>query len=151
MATSFKFRYSGSVVPTEEVTLSDGTDVSYNINSNLDKVFGSSATQTIGTDAAKVVTKSYLTTASPVAMSHSTILNATTGLTFMFIKIVSAGSTETPQVEIIFAGTSGTTTILSGVGAFCIMPGLFAPASVTIGSASGATYVANIEILVGTV
>jgi hypothetical protein len=151
MATSYKLRYSGQVIPTEEVTLDDGSDVSYNINSNLDKIFGSSQILTIGTSSAKVVTKDYLTTTGAVAMSDATILNTSTGLVFIFIKIVSAGSSSTPQVEIAFSGTSGTTIVLAGVGSFCIMPGLFAPGSVTISSVAGATYVANVEILAGTV
>ena len=149
MATSFKFRYSGSVVPTEEVTLDDGTDVSYNINSNLDKTFGSSFTRTIGAASSKVATATYLTTTDAVALSDATILNSGTALVFLFVRIVSAGSTGTPEVGIAFTGGTGGI-LLTGVGDFCILPCFFDPDNVTI-VATTAAQVANIELLVGTV
>ena len=154
MATSFKFRYSASIIPTEEVTLDDGTDISYNINSNLDKTFGSSYTKTIGTVSSKVVTDTYLTTTSPVALSHSTILNSGVGLAFLFIKIVSAGSSGTPDLILKVNSqdpvTYGYVAALSGVGDFYLSPMIYDPDNIEIYS-SGATTVANIEILVGTV
>jgi len=154
VATSFKFRYSGQVVPTEEVTLSDGSDVSYNINSNLDKVFGSSTIKTIGTTSTKVLYDTYLTTTSPVALSHSTILNEVGVMSFLYIKIVSAGSSGTPDVAGKFYTVDpvvdGYPFSLSGVGDFIIIPLLMSTASVSIYS-TGATTVANVEILVGIV
>ena len=97
MASSFKLRYNVSVTPVEEVTLADGSDVSYNINSNVDKILGGSSSRTIGSTAALVKYKSsYTTTTSGVALSDATILNNATIFTLLFIKIISAGSTGTP-------------------------------------------------------
>lgn len=154
MATNYKIRYSGSAIPTEEVALADGTTISYNIHSNIDKILGSSITKDFGTASTEVLYDTYLTTTTPVALSAAAILNSTPDMGFLFMKIVSAGSSGTPDVLMSIDGATATQSImLKGVGDFLMIP--FADNILTITassikiSSSGATEVANVEILVG--
>lgn len=150
MATSFKIRYSASVIPTEEVQLSDTSNVSYNINSNIDKALGGSFQITAGTSSNSVRYKEYLTTTSAVALNHSTIFNAAITFGFLFIKIASAGSTGTPDCSISLDSGTHIWIKLQGVGD-CIMIPLGGTdqlgSSVVQVSSSGATTVANLEII----
>ena len=153
MATNFKLRISGSVVPTEEVALADTTTVSYNIHSTIDKTLGSSITKDYGTASTEVLYDTYLTTTAGVVLSHSTILNSDPTVGFLFMKIISAGSSGTPECSIAIDATPNYSIRLTGVGDFCMIPfddNIYSinASGITVIS-SGATTVANIEILVG--
>lgn len=153
MATNFKLRYSGRVIPTEEVALADGTTISYNVHSTIDKILGSSITKDYGTASTEVIYDTYLTTTSGVALSAAAILNTNPTVGFLFIKIASAGSTGTPYVNIAMDITPNYRIALEGVGDFCMIPfdtnlNAITASEITIMSPSAST-VANIEILVG--
>ncbi len=153
MASNFKLRLSGSVVPTEEVVLADTSTVSYNIHSTIDKILGSSITKDFGTASTEILYDTYLTTTTPVALSAATILNSDPDMGFLFMKIVSAGSSGTPDVLVSIDALGTQSIMLKGVGDFCMIPfadniNTITAASIKL-SSSVSTTVANIEILVG--
>jgi len=149
---NFKIQYSNRVVPIEEITLADGTTTHEFLHSNIDRTFGSSIKKTISTTSTDVAYVTYLTTTSPVALNHATILNNSDALSFLSIKIVSAGSSGTPDLVATLWGTdplvNGYAIALAGVGDCCMIPMVMPPANITIYSIS-ATTVANVEIVVG--
>lgn len=155
MATNFKLRISGSVIPTEEVVLTDGSTVSYNIHSTIDKILGGSITKDYGTASTEVIYDTYLTTTSGVLLSNPAILNSNPTIGFLFIKIVSAGSSGTPDCYISIDSVPNYNIRLVGVGDFCMIPFDDATYTLTAGDirviSSASTTVANIEILVGKV
>lgn len=154
MAT-FKIEYRGFLVPKETTTLSDGSETITSINSNIDKVFGSSIEKSFGTSSANVKYKEYLTTTSGVLLSHSSIFNSSPNIKFLFIRIVSAGSSGTPNCIVAFDSTPNYFIKLSGVNDFCMIPlddggGIYALTAGDIRIMSeGSTTVANIEIIIG--
>jgi len=151
--SSFLIRYSANIVPIERTTLADTTTTVDDVHSTIDKVLGSTITKDFGTAATEVIYDTYLTTTSGVVLSHSTILNTNPSVGFLFVKIVSAGSSGTPDCSIAIDAIPNYSIKLSGVGDFCVIPfddniyGITA-SGITIIS-SGAATVANIEILVG--
>ena len=147
----FKIRRSASLTPIETITLADTTTTADFLHSTIDKSVGSTITETFGTSATDVKYKAYLTTTSGVALSNATIFNGTGAVTFVFIRIVSAGSSGTPDVSVSFDGGINNPIGLSGVGDFCILPLKWDNldlSNIYIAS-SGATTVANVEIMVG--
>lgn len=155
MATDFKLRYSGSVSPLEVVTLSDGVDAVRVINSNIDKSLSSTIEKSYGSVSTEIKYKaSYLTTITGVALSHSSILNSSADMGFLFIKISSAGSSGTPECYVSLDGGSTYRIRLLGTGDFCIipfdldaqMPPQTSDCYVKSGSATTAAY---IEVLTG--
>lgn len=154
MATDFRLIYSGSVTPIEAVTLSDAVDVSRVINSNVDKVLASTIEKSFGSAATEIRYKSsYTTTTSGVALSHSTILNASVSVGFLFIKITGAGSSGTPDCSIAIDGGTNYSIKLSGIGDFCMIPlddNIYGvPTTEVLLISSGATTVADVEIIIG--
>lgn len=147
MASSFTLRYNSNVIPYEIVTLADGTTTIKSIHSIIDKGIGGSNEKVIGDTSTFIKYKAYTTTITGVAFTDSTILNTTGSLNFLAVKIVSAASSSTPQVEISIDGTNYDI-VLYGIGDMCVVP--INPtdmANIKIKS-SGATTLANIEIMV---
>lgn len=151
--SDFLIRYSANVIPIERTTLADTTTTVDDVHSTIDKVLGSTITKNYGTAATEVIYDTYLTTTSGVALSHSTILNSNPTVGFLFIKILSAGSSGTPDCFIGVDAVVNYRIKLSGVGDFCVIPfddNIWAITAAEISLiSSAASTVANIEILVG--
>tara|TARA_R100001244_G_C5171601_1_gene131724 strand:+ start:7956 stop:8411 length:456 start_codon:yes stop_codon:yes gene_type:complete len=149
MATREKINYRASVIPREEVDLADGSDISYNVHSQVDTTPSSDILKTY-TDGVGYK-NTIATTTSFVGLNSMSLTNAPSEVAFLFIKIISAASSSTPDVRMLFDGASTQNEIkLRGVGDFCVIPlqGSVLIAEVKLKS-SGSTTIANIEILVG--
>lgn len=144
MAT-FKIRYSVSAIPIEINTLSDGVETVSTINSIIEKTFGGSSERNFGTTANNVKTANYNTTASNVDL-NTIISGLPQGLKFIYIKILSQLSTQSPVVILKY----GTTQIaqLEGVGDVCLIPlAAGSPLDYTLNSPTS-NQTAQVEILV---
>lgn len=147
MASSFTVRYSGNVTPYEIVTLADGTTTIKALHSLIDKSIGGSIEKVIGDTASFVKYIAYLTTTSAVPFNDPRIFNIEATLNFLSVRILSAGSSGVPTVQLTIDGTNFDIT-LYGIGDFCIIPmNVVNMANVQIKS-NGATTVANVEIMV---
>lgn len=141
----FKLKLSGSVIPIEEVTLSDGQDKVTALNSNIDRIFASSLVKSFSTTATNVQFRNYTTTDSFV-YADDLFNNLPQTISFLFIRIKSKASSSDPDCRVTLTG--GTTEIyLSGVNDFCIV-GVNTDA-LTLGiKSSNSNTLANIEILI---
>lgn len=147
MSATYSINYNGSATPIETNLLADGTDSISSLDSNIKTILGSGITKSF---TALTYNASYLTTTSYVALSDATInMGAPTDYAlFLFIKIISAGGTGIPTLNVQFGAT--TASVLQGVGDFLIMPisGGVQLSTITIDSPSAST-LANVQIMVG--
>jgi len=103
--TTFKIKYSGSFTPVIEPALADGSFGNGIVHSNIDKIIAGVNELSVSSTASDVAYKSYTTTTSSVSLNTITGLTLT-GITFLYIAIAEAGSTGTPDVEVIIDGTN---------------------------------------------
>jgi len=147
MASSFTIRYSGSIIPYEIVTLADTTTTIKSLHSVIDTGVGGSIEKTIGDTSTFIKYMAYETTTSGVALSAATLFNVANSINFLCVKIVSAASSATPQVEISLDGTNYEVVLL-GAGDICMIPtNVLSMNDVKI-KTTGATAIANIVIMV---
>lgn len=148
MASEFKVRYSFAVTPYETVEFTDTTQTSTKVHTTIDKSFYSSQEYTTGTLSTTIRYKdSHTTTTSPVALSDSSVMNVSVLVRLVYIKILSAASTGTPDVYVQFGNETSVTSFLQGVGDAMALPVAGNTNSIKIFS-SGATTRANVEILI---
>lgn len=148
--SEYLIRRSISLKPIERITLVDTTTTADFVHSTIDKTLASTIIESFGTTVTDIKYKAYLTTTNDVALSAATIFNVTGAVTFVFIRIVSAGSSGTPNVSVTFNSIDHPIG-LSGAEDFCALPLKWDNqdlSNIKIAS-SGATTVANVEIMVG--
>lgn len=148
MATNFKLNYMASITPIESVTLSDGSETTDSVNSNIDKIISSGISKTIGTAKTNIGYGIGVTTASGIDMTNWTLDNIPTTIKFLFIRIVSAASSGTPDAYISLDADVSYPIILTGVGDLTIIPMSVIPTDI-LRKSSSATTIANIEVIVG--
>jgi hypothetical protein len=136
-----------SITPIEELIGVDGSDKSRIVHSSIDKIFSSEYEKTVGTTATDLDYTAYTTTASGVDLG--TIATIAYGsATYLFVKIVSAASSSTPNVYISLDNGSSYDVVFAGVGNWVKFE--FSGLAVTsiLFKSSDAATTANIEILV---
>jgi len=147
MAT-FKLAISGNVTPIELNTLADGTTVVREVNSTIDKILSSSIEKTYGTDNKVNAYVAYATKTTAEAL-ETIVPTDLSFISFIFIKIVSAVSSGTPDVAISVDNDVTYPINLLGIGDFAILPlNGFAPTNIHVKS-SGSAARANVEIIIG--
>jgi len=148
MASEFKIRHSFSVIPYETVEFTDTTQTCTKVHTSIDKAFTSTKEYITGTLSTSIRYKeTYLTTTSGVALSHSSIFNVSATIRLVYVKILSAGSTGTPDAFVQLGDEESVVVYLSGVGDSVVVPVFGSTNSIRILS-SGATTVANVELLI---
>jgi len=157
MAT-FTADYAVNITPKETTLLSDGVDTVITVNSNIDKVLGSAISgKSWGTDAAKIKYDATYTTTTTTTTGWNSIIGSspTAIVTFLFMRIISAASSGTPNVTVNYDdGVTDAFQIayLSGVGDCFLLPlnsneaRAYATANFKVYS-TGATSIANVETL----
>lgn len=158
MATYFKLKYSGAVIPIEEPQLTDSSQTVRSLHSNIDKIIGSGIEKAYGTTSTNIKYGTYTTTTSGVALSSASILNSIFTCNTLCVRIVSAASSGTPEVLISITGnvTANYLLGLEGVGDILLISALgdsqgiytVSSSDIYIMSAGSAT-LANIEIVAG--
>jgi len=139
MAT-FTMDYSVNIVPKETNTLSDGADTVVTIDSNIDKIIGSSIlSKALGTDATRIKYDATYTTTTTTSTGWNSIIGSSPSnvVKFLFMRIISAGSSGTPTVHVVFddgVNPSNQLAYLSGVGDWFLLP---------INANEGATYTSD--------
>ena len=151
-----KIKYSGNVTVIEEQeTMDDSGAVFRGIHSEVGRSLGGTIQKTLGALTNISYDASLPTTTSAADIDFSSgdydglTGNSATGIDFLFIAILSAASTGTPDCTIEIGGADLMNLI--GVGDFCILPlknYSNAGARLAVYS-SGATTVANVVVLIG--
>jgi len=147
---NFSIQYSAHCTPIEELEATDSSNKARLVHSSIDKSVGGSGEFSCATTATNIKYKEAPTTSSAVALNDASLINTFTGCDFLMIKIKSAASTGTPDCDVQLT-SSGTPSIslLSGVGDVILLrPKGNSLADISVKS-SGATTIANLEILVG--
>lgn len=149
MARQFLLQVRTSVQPIEKITLDDSSQSAYHQHSNIDRNVGGSIEIDCGaTDSNIAVVETYETTTSGVTIN--TIFSDTiTGIDYLFVKILSAASSGTPDVQISLDTGGNYRHTFSGVNKFeSLRPAGKSGTAILIKS-SGATTIANIIIILG--
>ncbi len=151
MASNFSIQYSAHCTPVEEIEATDSSNKVRLVHSSIDKSVGGSGEFSCSTTATNVKHKEAPTTSSGVALNHASLIGTFTGCDFLMIKIKSAASTGTPDVDIKFSAGAGPASIslLSGVGDVVLLRPKGSNLSLWTVESSSATTIANIEILAG--
>jgi hypothetical protein len=148
MASEFKIVYNFGLRPLETVEFTDTTQKCTKVHTTIDKTFSNTKEYITGTTSTSIRYKeTYLTTTSAVTLSHSSIFNVSTLIRMLYVKILSAGSSGTPDAFIQLGNEETVVVYLSGVGDAVALPIYGNTNSIKILS-SGATTVANVEILI---
>ena len=150
MASNFKVNFRASVIPIEEIEMTDTSQTLSGIHSSIDKMFSGGQTVTMSQTATDVGFVDYLTTTTGVNFDSLSFSGIPQGIKFIFIKIVSAGSSGTPNVQLSLDGGSSYPLYLTSVND-CLMvrsDGSLTALDIYIKS-SGATTTANTSILIG--
>ena len=151
-----RLEYSGSVTPIETLAGNDTNNVADIIHSRVDTALGGNVSRNLSSVTTISYDASLLTTTSKVDINFSVgdydglTGNSNANIDFLFIKIISAASTGTPDCTIEIRSVD--LIELKGVGDFCILPlktydnGTYRLAV----QSSGATTVCNIAVLAAT-
>lgn len=144
---NFSIQYSAHCTPIEELEATDSSNKARLVHSSIDKSVGGSGEFSCATTATNIKYKEAPTTASAVALNHASLIGTFAGCDFLMIKIKSAASTGTPDVDVKLSGAS--ISLLSGVGDVILLrPKGSNLSAITVQSSSGTT-LANIEVLAG--
>lgn len=142
---TFKMKYSGSIIPIEEATLTDTTTNLDAVDSTIDAT--SSSGITIST------TRNYRTAAaSVISTTPSTVASLMGGLVktaiFLYVKIISPPTGLTSKVTLVI-GTF--TADIVGTNNFVMIPmnNGISISSITLNGATGVSG-GNVEIIIGT-
>ena len=144
---NFSIQYSAHCTPIEELEATDSSNKARLVHSSIDKSVGGSGEFSCATTATNIKYKKSATTDEAVALNHASHIGTFAGCDFLMIKIESAASTGTPDVDVKLGGAS--ISLLSGGGDVILLrPKGYNLSSIQVLSSS-ATTIANIEILAG--
>lgn len=149
MASNFKIKFAASALPIEEIQMTDTSQTLSGVHSSIDKSFSGGQTVTFSTTATDVGFDDYLTTTSGVDLASMGFSGLPQGVKLLFIKIVSAGSSGTPDVQASIDGGSNYTILLSGVNDCTLLRLDGVATNEILLKSSGATTVANVSMLAG--